>query len=306
MSIIPTRPFKDEVSRVDPAAKLPKDVFLYTLSFLSEEEQKQLFLISKVWNQYLNIVFEEKLKEIQKKAAPLLLELLTEKISKYSFKSHKDTYIKITNWAKNLTEICMCAFYKSERLNTYEITKSNDVILKALEIISWIKTNSKEAEKIIRISNWENYHVSPKFNKIPNEIALFSNLQCLTILSNIKHVSQRLLQLKNLEYVSLTATKEEGIHFPEHLLEHWVKLQYLYLWNFSSIAVKELAHLKNLKSLLLKNCNIKDFPQEILGLTKITHLDLTDNCISEIPTSIFSLNLNTESKKLIGRGFKNI
>lgn len=276
-SVFDPTPIYAQAQFMDPA-KLPSDLFLLIMNLTSPADQQTAFQVSKAWERAMGRPFEVKLKDIWQEDHTSYDQWIIPKISQGQ--SPRSTYIKITEWAENLVEISKFAsrsHWKHEPPVFPVISKNQHVVRQAFEIMQ--QMHSEKAKEILTISNWSD-HRPQLFHRIDKEIALFTNLEMLTIFKRVDYISLNLSELKNLQYVNLSG---KDIPFPEHLLENWTQLKSIYLWNFSSVPVNELISLKDLRSLHLGDCHVKEIPEEV-----------------------FSFNLDEESRKFLEENFKRI
>ena len=101
------------------------------------------------------------------------------------------------------------------------------------------------------------------FNKFSESLSLFQNLRKLVL------INSHGLKLK----------------LPAEIWNH-TKMEYLLLDGFWGESLDGLEKLSNLKFLSLDGFSLKSFPSQVLGLKKLTVLDLSMNLISQLPNDI--------------------
>jgi Leucine-rich repeat (LRR) protein len=87
-----------------------------------------------------------------------------------------------------------------------------------------------------------------------------------------------------------------NISRPEHLYkiaaEDYSKVDTINISHFkiSNDDFLMICNFTNLKNLILQGCSIKKIPKDIKNLKKLHFLDLSMNCIEEIPDEVFMIN----------------
>lgn len=269
--------------------------------------------VSKFWHQISYDVYKDLLIEIKgavgKKIFEEVEEVLFPKDHNFAYNQQYFTFFK---WALDLhllvTEVFK--FPKSRNLKEVLKTKPNpilnslkrELILKAFAFRKSLSTHPK-------VLTVEEIRLSTALKKLPPELAFFKNLEALEIdldspITDLEPVTA-LPNLQFFEFLSRTPlptvpesfNKLIKLHFlnlccsqlPKGLLAHLTQLSHLSLFDCPSPPLKEIAQLK-LITLTLYRCSLTEFPTEILNLTRLEALDLSENPIKAVPAEIQRLS----------------
>ena len=270
--------------------------------------------VSKTWRRISEQIYQHQLDEIKKHVGEQnfirvgrILYALNSPIKTFS-----RLYGAFFDWARDLHLLLQDA-----QLLNYSISKKADHLLKAANSRQqrWIERafyytgflKSEEGQK--RVSKIEVIALRSPLRALPTKINAFKECVILEIGGDtlieklpswigrwtrltgfefrgnkpLKTLPQEFKNLTNLETLDVKC-----LQLPEHLLSNLKNVALLTLSHLTEIPMKEIGQMK-LVELGLNHCSLKEFPREILQLTSLEALELTDNPLESVSPEISRL-----------------
>jgi len=291
--------FNEPAYVVDPLKILnPTIFFMHIFPLLSKDEQSSCALVSKTWNDFTNYKYAKKIEDyaLESGKSNWFKERVRNKFSNTSFISYKFKERELVKWAENfhhITQRMQSAWWTYQHISLEHVSKNSNKIARVFEMIDYFNTHPEETNNILALYNWQ--YPTLNIEVLSEDLLVFPKLSRINNTTSLTYISPKLSKL-NVTHLNICGK----IPFPKNLLSAWKNLDFLYLWDFTSIPLEELQELKKLENLALFRCNISSFPREILELAQLKQLKF-DPPLKQVPKEIFQRlpHLDEESKAAI-------
>lgn len=143
---------------------------------------------------------------------------------------------------------------------------------------------------------------SSNLNKLPENMGEMDSLKSLYLSeNNFDTFPDVLLKLKSLKYLSLHTNKKQ-LFLPKNI-DRLIYLENIPISiNYANGLPEEIFNIKNLKKLVIYNCNLQSIPEMVFNLTNLEGLTLQNCRITEISPNIVKLinlkELNLSNNKI--------